>query len=53
MFKKLIEHIECDQLIFIPMIDGINLTTDKVKSYENPNIYIPNFDKITPIIINA
>ena len=26
MYSKLIENIDCDELIFIPMIDGINLT---------------------------
>jgi len=53
IYEKLIETIDCDQVIFLPMIDGINLTANKVTSYENPNYVVPETDRITPIILKA
>jgi len=41
MYLKVIEKIECDKLIFIPMIDGINLTPEQVKRYEDQDYVIP------------
>ena len=53
MYQKMIETIDCDEVIFIPMIDGINLTPSKVTSFENPDYIIPTTDRITPIILKA
>jgi hypothetical protein len=44
IYVSFIEKIECDQVIFIPMIDGVNLTPEKIKKYENPEYKIPNRD---------
>ena len=46
----MIEPIVCDEVIFIPMIDGINITPDQVVEYENQNYKIPKYDRITPKI---
>lgn len=50
IYSKLLEPIVCNQLIFIPMIDNISLTQEQVKGYEDPNIQLPEYDRITPII---
>ena len=41
MYSKMIELIDCDQLIFVPTIDGINLTAEQVSRYEDPCYLIP------------
>jgi len=53
MYARLLEKIETDTLIFIPMIDGINITTKQVEKYENPDYVVPNKDQITPIIMKS
>lgn len=41
MYLKVIEETVCDTIIYIPMIDGINLTARQVTKYEKPNYSIP------------
>lgn len=53
MYKKLIEPVKCDRIIFIPMIDGLNLTAAQIKKYEKLDYKIPTTDHITPIINKA
>lgn len=53
MYKKLIEPVKCDRIIFIPMIDGLNLTATQIKKYENLNYCLPTYDHITPLINSA
>mmetsp|Transcript_31760 Transcript_31760/g.48726 ORF Transcript_31760/g.48726 Transcript_31760/m.48726 type:complete len:112 (-) Transcript_31760:985-1320(-) len=50
LYSRAIEPIATDELIFIPMIDGLNLTAEQVARYENPNFMIPQWDQITPKI---
>lgn len=50
MYAKVIEPIACDEVIFIPMFDGVNLTAKQVAKYENPDYEIPARDNITPLI---
>ena len=44
VYSELIEKIETDQIIFIPMIDGINLEAKQIIKYENPDYIIPKKD---------
>jgi hypothetical protein len=44
VYSELIEKIETDQIIFIPMIDGINLEAKQIVKYENPDYIIPKKD---------
>ena len=53
LYSKVIQNIACDELIYVPMIDGISLTADQIKKYENPNYILPTRDRITPIIAKA
>ena len=53
IYSSFIEKIECDQVIFIPMIDGVNLTHEKIKKYENQDYKLPGRDQLTPVIKKA
>ena len=53
MYAKVIEPIACDEIIFIPLFDGLNLTAAQVTKYENPDYEIPVHDQVTPIIKRA
>lgn len=53
MYTKCLEDIACNQIIFVPMIDGINLSEKQVMKYEDPYYQIPSKDKIMPIITKA
>lgn len=44
MYSNVIEPIHCDELIYLPMIDGINLTAAQVRKYEDPDYRIPSRD---------
>lgn len=44
VYGELIENIETDQIIFIPMIDGIALASKQVLKYEKPDYEIPKKD---------
>lgn len=44
MYSNVIEPIHCDELIYLPMIDGINLTAAQVRKYEDPDYRIPTRD---------
>ena len=35
------------------MIDGVNLTPERIKKYENPEYKIPDRDLLSPIINKA
>ena len=50
LYARVIEGIDCNEVIYLPMIDGINLTGDNIKKYERQDYKIPNHDRITPII---
>lgn len=50
LYARCIEGIDCNEVIYLPMIDGINITAEKIKQYERADYKIPSYDRITPII---
>lgn len=53
VFSKMLEYIYTDTLIYIPIIEGINITSKNVVKYEDPNYEFPEKDMIKPIIKKA
>jgi hypothetical protein len=53
VFSKMLEYIYTDTLIYIPIIEGLNITTKQVIKYEDPNFDFPEKDMVRPIIKKA
>jgi hypothetical protein len=53
VFSKMLEYIYTDTLIYIPIIEGLNITAKQAIRYEDPNYEFPDKDMIKPIIKKA
>jgi len=50
---KMMEQVDCNELIYLPMMEGLSLSLDQMKRFERPDAQPSKYDRITPIISRA
>lgn len=53
VYDMTLERVACNEVIYLPMIDGLSLTLEQITRYEQAEAKPSKQDRITPLISRA